>query len=157
MELKINFFEQLFGSGFYTGYIKKATGTFASFLALIIFLIPGFENPTLMIALICIFIIIGVDIAKKFEVIYGKDPKEFTLDEFIGMWISLLFIPKKIWYLLIAFFLFRFMDIIKPFPIRKIELLEHGWGIILDDVFAGIYSFLIIQLLFNLNVLIITK
>jgi len=103
-----------------------------------------------MIVLISFFIIIGVDIAKKFEKVYGNDPKEFTLDEIIGTWISLLFIPKKIWYLLIAFFIWRFMDIVKPFPIKKLELIKNGWGVILDDVLAGIYTFLIIQLSFNL-------
>ncbi|MEG8947326.1 phosphatidylglycerophosphatase A family protein [Rosettibacter firmus] len=150
MELKINFIEKIFGSGFYTGYIRKASGTFASLLAIFIFLIPGFENPTLMIFLISIFIIIGVDIAIKFEKVYGNDPKEFTLDEVIGMWISLLFIPKKVWYIFMAFLIFRFMDIVKPFPIRKSESLKHGWGVIIDDVLAGIYTFIIIQIIFNL-------
>ena len=117
---------------------------------MLLFLIPGFENPTLMITLISFFIIIGVDIARKFEKVYGNDPKEFTLDEIIGTWISFLFIPKKIWYLLMAFFLWRFMDIVKPFPIRKLELLKNGWGVILDDVLAGIYTFLIVQLSIDL-------
>jgi len=150
LELKINTFEKILGSGFYTGFTKNATGTIASLLALLLFLIPGFENPTLMITLISFFIIIGVDIARKFEKVYGNDPKEFTLDEIIGTWISFLFIPKKIWYLLMAFFLWRFMDIVKPFPIRKLELLKNGWGVILDDVLAGIYTFLIVQLSIDL-------
>lgn len=103
-----------------------------------------------MIGLISFFIIIGVDIARKFEKIYGNDPKEFTLDEIIGTWISLLFIPKKIWYLLPAFFIWRFFDIVKPFPIKKLEQIKNGWGVILDDVLAGIYTFLIVQLLIDL-------
>ncbi|MDH7604861.1 MAG: phosphatidylglycerophosphatase A [Melioribacter sp.] len=150
MEQKINSIEKILGSGFYTGFSKKATGTKASLLALLIFLIPGFENPTLMIVLISFFIIIGVDVAKKFEKVYGNDPKEFTLDEIIGTWISLLFVPKKIWFLLIAFFIWRFMDIIKPFPIKKLESIKNGWGVVLDDVLAGIYTFLIIQLSIDL-------
>lgn len=149
MDIQINTLEKILGSGFYTGYIPKASGTFASAAALILFLIPGFENPTLMIALITFFTIVGVDIAIKFEKNYGPDPKEFTLDEFIGTWISLLFLPKKIWFLIIAFFVWRFMDIIKPFPIRKLETVKNGWGVILDDILAGIYSFLIMQIFIN--------
>lgn len=113
---------------------------------MILFLIPGFENPSIMIFLISLCILIGVPIAVKFEMKYGEDPAEYTLDEFIGMWITLLFIPKKIWFILPAFFIWRAFDIIKPFPVRKLESVKNGWGVILDDVLAGIYSFITIQL-----------
>lgn len=150
MKTEINHIEKLIGSGLYSGYFKNATGTIASFFALVLYLIPGFENPTLLIFLISILIVIGIDLAKKFEKIYGEDPKEFTLDEIIGMWISLLYLPKKIWFIIITFLLWRFMDIIKPFPIKKLELLKNGLGIILDDVLAGIYTFLIMQITINI-------
>lgn len=150
MDKKINTIEKIIGSGFYTGYLPIASGTFASIAALILFLIPGFENPTIMLALICFFTIIGVDLAKKFEKIYGTDPKEFTLDELIGMWITLLFLPKKIWFLIPAFVIWRIMDIVKPFPIRKLEAVKKGWGVLLDDICAGIYSFLIMQVSIHL-------
>jgi phosphatidylglycerophosphatase A len=145
--VKINFLEKLLGSGLYTGFIPKASGTFGSFAALLIFLIPGFENPSLMIFLISLFILIGVPIAVKFESVYGEDPAEYTLDEFIGMWITLLFIPKKIWFILLAFLIWRVLDILKPFPAGKLESVKNGWGVILDDVMAGIYSFMIIQII----------
>lgn len=145
--MKINFLEKLLGSGLYTGFMPKASGTFGSFAALLIFLIPGFENPSLMIFLISLFILIGVPIAVKFEAVYGEDPAEYTLDEFIGMWITLLFIPKKIWFILLAFLIWRALDILKPFPAGKLESVKNGWGVILDDVMAGIYSFMIIQII----------
>lgn len=148
--MKINPIEKIIGSGLYTGFAPKASGTAASIAALIIFLIPGFENPSLMLLVISLSIIFGKNIADKFEVEYGKDPKQFTLDEFIGTWISLLFIPKKIWYLVPAFFIWRAMDIFKPFPIRKMESFKGGWGVILDDVGAGIYTFMIIQIAIHL-------
>ena len=143
--MKLNLIEKLIGSGLFTGVIPKASGTFASFIALLIFLIPGFENPTILMIVISFSIVIGVGIADKFESIYGKDPKQFTLDEFIGMWITLLFIPKKIWFLIPAFLVWRLLDIIKLFPAKKIETIKGGWGVILDDVILGIYSFIIIQ------------
>ena len=145
--MNINFLEKLLGSGFYTGYIRFASGTWGSLAALIIYIIPGFENPSLMIFIISLFILIGVPIASKFEVLYGKDPKECTIDEFVGMWITLLFLPKKIWWIVLAFIIWRAMDIIKPFPVRKLENIKGGWGVILDDIMAAIYSFILIQLI----------
>ena len=145
--MKINLIEKIIGSGFYTGYIPKASGTFASLLVYIIFLIPGFENPTFLMLLISVSIVIGVKIADKFESIYGKDPSQFTLDEFIGSWISLLFLPKKVWFIIPAFFVWRLLDIYKPFPANYFEKLKGGWGVILDDVISGIYTFILIQLL----------
>ncbi len=151
--MKINIFEKILGSGFYTGYLPIASGTWGSLAALIIFLIPGFENPSIMIFMISLFILIGVPIATKFELIYGKDPKECTIDEVVGMWISLLFIPKKIWWIIIAFLVWRALDILKPFPANKLENIKGGWGIMLDDIAAGLYSFMIVQItiyLFNM-------
>ena len=145
--MKINFIEKLLGSGFYTGYSRFASGTMGSLAGLIIYLIPGFENPSLMIFMISLFILIGVPIADKFEARYGKDPKECTIDEVVGMWITLLFLPKKIWWIVLAFLIWRAMDIIKPFPARKLEDVKGGWGVMLDDIMAGIYSFISIQLI----------
>ncbi len=145
--MKINLLEKFLGSGLLTGFLPGMSGTYASFLAMLIFLIPGFENPALMIFLISFFILVGVPIAVKFENVYGNDPAEYTLDEFIGMWITLLFIPKKIWFILSAFVIWRVFDIIKPFPARKLESVKNGWGVILDDVMAGIYSFILIQVI----------
>ena len=153
--MKINFLEKLLGSGFYTGYIRFAPGTWGSLAALIIYLIPGFENPSLLIFMISLFILIGVPIGDKFEALYGKDPKECTIDEVVGMWITLLFLPKKIWWIVLAFLIWRAMDIVKPFPARKLENIKGGWGIMLDDVMAAIYSFISIQLIiyfFNIMV-----
>lgn len=145
--MKINFIEKLIGSGFFTGYIKKATGTFGSFAALLIYLIPGFENPSIMIFFITLFILIGVPIARKFELVYGNDPKEYTNDEVIGMWITLLFIPKKIWWVILAFLVWRAFDIFKPYPVNKLESVANGWGVLLDDILAGIYSFIVMHLI----------
>ncbi len=153
--MKISLIEKILGSGLYTGYLPKASGTLGSLAALIIYLIPGFENPSIMIFMISLFILIGVPIAQKFETLYGKDPKECTIDEFVGTWISLLFVPKKIWWLLIAFFIWRAMDIIKPFPARRLEKIKGGWGVLLDDILAGIYSFVSIHfIIYFLNMII---
>ena len=119
--------------------------------ALFIYLIPGFENPTLLLLLISLFTVLGINIASKFELVYGKDPAECTVDEMVGMWISVLFIPKTVLYVVFAFFVWRVLDIIKPFPARQAEKLKGGWGIMMDDIIAGFYSLIIVHIFIYLT------
>jgi len=153
-EIKINFFEKLIGSGFYTGYIPFASGTFGSITALLIYWIPGFENPLVMYLVIILVGVFGIYVGNKFEKVYGKDPAECTIDEMIGQWISLLFVPKTIVLSAIIFFMWRFFDIVKPFPARRLEDLPGGLGIMIDDVISGFYSLIVIHLgliIFNIS------
>jgi len=148
--LKINIVEKFIGSGFYSGYMPFAQGTFGSLVALSIYLIPGMENPTILLVLISLFFVVGIPIGTKFEAIYGKDPKQCTIDEMIGTWITLLFIPKNIWLILMAFIIWRVLDIVKPFPANIAEKLNGGVGIILDDVIAAIYALTISHIIINI-------
>lgn len=145
--MKLNFIEKFLGSGFYTGYISFASGTMASIAALIIYYIPGFNNYYVLIPAIIIFIFYGIYVGTKFEAIYGNDPAECTIDEVVGMWITLLFLPNKLIISISAFIIWRAFDIIKPYPIKKLENLKGGLGIMMDDVLAGIYSLIFIQLI----------
>lgn len=89
---------------------------------------------------------------------YGRsDPKQFTLDEFAGQWVTLLWLPVA-WdadarllacVLATHFLLFRMLDILKPPPARQCEQLPAGWGILVDDLFAGLYANLVGQLLWR--------
>jgi phosphatidylglycerophosphatase A len=145
--MKLNFFEKLLGSGFYTGYIPFISGTFGSLAALIIYYIPGFEKLTIIIPAIIIFIVYGIYIGKKFENLYGKDPSQCTIDEVVGTWISLLFLPKNFGISMLSFIIWRAMDIIKPFPARNFEKLKGGVGIMLDDITSAIYALIIVHLI----------
>ena len=145
--MKLNFIENLLGSGFYTGYIPFASGTFGSLAALIIYWIPGFEKPVILIPAIILFTFYGIYVGSKFEVRFGKDPAECTIDEIVGMWISLLFLPKGFVVSLVAFLIWRALDIIKPYPANKFEELKGGLGIMMDDVTAGLYSLILIHIL----------
>ena len=145
--MKLNFIEKFFGSGFYTGYAPIASGTVGSFAALLIYYIPGFENLYIILPLTFVFFLYGVYVGNKFEKVYGKDPSQCTIDEVVGTWISLILLPKTIIISLTAFFIWRILDIIKPQPARKMEKLQGGWGIMMDDVIAGFYTFLIMHLL----------
>lgn len=144
---KLNLIEKIIGSAFYTGYIKYASGTFGSLAALIIYLVPGFENPTLMLIAISISIAVGIKLGRKFEVFYGKDPSEFTLDEVTGTWISLILVPKTILFITISFVIWRLLDIVKPFPAGAAEKLKGGWGIMMDDIVSGIYTMFLVHII----------
>ena len=72
------------------------------------------------------------------------DPSEVVIDEAVGMGISLFMLPHSLVLYLLAFFLFRFMDIFKPSFIYRIQNLPGGWGIMLDDVLAGIFTFALV-------------
>ncbi len=140
MLTKINIIEKTVGSGFFTGYIPFASGTFGSLAGLLIYYIPGFEGLQILIPAIIIFTFYGIFLGSKFEMAYGKDPRQCTIDEVVGMWITLLFLPKTYLISIIAFFVWRAFDIIKPYPIKKLEDIEGGLGIMIDDVVGGIYS-----------------
>jgi phosphatidylglycerophosphatase A len=145
--MKLNFFNKLFGSGFYTGYIPFAPGTFGSLAALIIYMIPGFENPYIILPATVLLVLIGIPAATQFEKFYKmEDPPYCTIDEMAGMWISLFMVPKKVIPVIMAFFLWRIMDILKPFPARKLESLKGGWGVMFDDIAAGVYSLIFVHL-----------
>ena len=145
--MKLNFIDKFFGSGFYTGYSPVASGTVGSIAAMLLYFIPGFENLYIILPAIISFFFYGVYMGTKFEAVYGKDPAECTIDEFVGTWISLVYLPKTIGIALAAFFLWRILDIIKPQPAKMLENKKGGWGIMLDDVVSGIYTLLIMHLL----------
>lgn len=147
--MKINKIEKFIGSGFFSGFLPFAPGTFGSLVALLIYLIPGFENPFIMLLSISIFTVWGIRIGNVFEKVYGKDPSSCVIDEFVGTWISLLLIPKNILFIAIAFVIWRVLDIVKIYPANKIEKLSGGYGIMLDDIISGIYTLILIHLIIN--------
>lgn len=78
------------------------------------------------------------------EPYWGEDPSRVVVDEMVGVWITLLAAPAgHVWYGLAAFVLFRFFDILKPLGIRRMEKLPGGVGVMMDDVLAGVYGFIV--------------
>lgn len=144
---QINWFEKLIGSGFYTGFIPLASGTFGSIAAIIIYIIPGFEKPEIIIPAIIIFFAYGLSVSSKFEIVYGQDPAECTIDEVVGTWIALIALPKTPLIILTSFLIWRALDIIKPFPARTSEKLPKGLGIMTDDVISALYSLIILHII----------
>jgi phosphatidylglycerophosphatase A len=108
--------------------------------------IADFTPLTLSIIILLLFPL-GVYVSKESEKIFLKrDSPRIVFDEVVGAFISVFLLPKKIEYIILAFFIFRFFDIVKPYPIRKIdEKVKGGFGVMLDDVIAAVYTNLTLQ------------
>lgn len=138
---------------FYIGYLPVTPGTLGSLAALILYY---FINHNFIVngIVILIIIILGFLTAGRVEKIFGeKDPGEIVIDEFAGMLISLYRLPPTMGYVVTGFLLFRFFDIVKPRPIRNIEKLKGSLGIMSDDIIAGVYTNMILQFFYILNLL----
>lgn len=132
------------------GYIKKGSGTVAAILLCIIwyFFFKNHGVPNWLTAsAIVILYFIGVWSASVVEQNWGKDSSRVVIDEVMGMCVSLFLVPFCIKYILIGLILFRFFDITKPLYIRNSEMLPSGWGVMTDDLLAGIFSNLILQII----------
>lgn len=147
---KLDFITRIIGSGFFTGYVPAATGTVGSIVALLFFLIPNFSSFYSIIPSTIILFIIGGFAADKMEKVYGQDPGVVTVDEFVGMWLSMWFIPVTYLNIGLAFIIFRILDILKPYPAGEFDKRSGGWNIMLDDVIAGLYTNVILQVAFRI-------
>jgi phosphatidylglycerophosphatase A len=141
-------FHKLSSTSLGIGYIGKGAGTVAAVACCICwyFAWAGGNPPLLLSVLITVAItLLGVWSSSIVEKIWGKDPARVVIDEVAGMCIGLLFVPVSIKYVILALILFRFFDIVKPLYVRKMEELPSGWGIMMDDVLAGIYTNIIVS------------
>jgi phosphatidylglycerophosphatase A len=137
------------------GYTPKGGGTVAAVVCCIAWYFAwrsgnGFFWPQLLITLV--ITAIGVWAANKMEPEWGEDSYKIVIDEVAGMCLTLCGIPLRWQYVVIGLVLFRFFDIAKPLYIRRMERLGGGWGVMMDDMLAGLYANLLLQIvvLFNL-------
>ena len=155
----MNKFNLLFITFFKIGKIKFAPGTIASFITCLLFLL--FVNLfNIVILLFCTLLIAlysFIAINNSFDSFDSNDPQEIVIDEVVGQMLPLLSIPiyetlynaPQEYYCIVAFILFRLFDIWKPFPINYIDINTEGaLGIMLDDILAGIYTIIILIIIF---------
>lgn len=131
------------------GYIRKGGGTVAAVVCCIAWYFAGKGGTGsfwLPVGVTLALLALGTWSAGKVEAGWGKDSYRVVIDEVAGMCITLLFVPVRWPYVIIGLVLFRFFDIVKPLYIRKMEQLDGGWGVMMDDVLAGIYANLILQI-----------
>jgi len=140
----------LFGAtGFGVGYSPLAPGTLGTLIAIpVYYFLSEIPPPVYEITLIAFFFL-SVWISENAEVFFRKkDDSRIVIDEMLGFLITMLWVPKTTLFIIIGFILFRFFDIFKPFPIRHLEKrLKGGFGVVLDDVMAGVYANVVLQVI----------
>lgn len=140
---------------FGAGRGKPGPGTWGSVAAVLLWAAYGWlAHPSaqllhwVLLGAIAVALLAGVPAATIAARESGReDPGFVVIDEVVGQWIALLFCPLDWAHGLIALILFRLFDITKPFPVRKLEDLPDGWGIVFDDVAAGLYALIVAALL----------
>ena len=140
----MKFFSNLISTFFYLGKLPKAPGTWGSLGALFVWsLIP--ESLLFRFTLLVITLIIGFIVCEfSLQQIDDPDPSYIVIDEVVGLWIALLFVPKTIFFFFLGFVLFRLFDILKPSFIYSVQFLKGSLGVMLDDIFSGFLVMLIL-------------
>jgi phosphatidylglycerophosphatase A len=132
--------------GAYSGRSPFAPGTAGTVIGVLLYLFLK-DLGTLWYGLACaVVIVLGVWSAGRADQLFGtKDNRTIVIDEIAGYLVSLLLVPGAWQYVVAAFFVFRFFDILKPFPLRQLEHLPGGWGVMMDDIGAGVYTNIVLQ------------
>ncbi len=140
-------------SGLGTGFLPWAPGTWGSLLGIPLAYALAYPSKTLVLLSLTAFIFLAIWVSTQAENVWQqKDSQKIVIDEICGMAIALLFIPLTLKTVVLAFLLFRLFDITKFPPISFLERsLPGGWGVVLDDVMAGIYARLFLGLLLYLK------
>jgi len=137
---------QLVATGAGSGYAPFAPGTAGSLVGLLLFWplsrLPFAGQVGVTVALFLLGTLAAAHLASRLGI---KDPGIVVVDEVVGQWVSLLLLPLTPLTVVLGFLLFRLLDVLKPWPARDFERLPGGWGIMADDVMAGIYANLLVR------------
>ncbi len=133
------------------GRFPFAPGTVCSAATVAVYSLLAWLNAGISPLYLGLFVLLllaaGIAAADGTSRLWGRlDPSEVVVDEAVGQLIALFLVPISLPWIVAAFFLFRFFDIFKPFPIRRLERLPGGFGIVIDDVAAGIYANIVLQI-----------
>ena len=146
--LPLNVFFLLLATGFGAGFSPIVPGTAGTLLAIPIYLfLSRISSPVYEITLLAFFFL-SVYVSEKAQQHWGKkDDRRIVIDEIMGFFITMLWAPSTLFTIISGFILFRIFDIVKPFPVRRLEDVKEGYGVVLDDVAAGIYANLLLRLM----------
>lgn len=152
---KNKFYTQLIiflASGAYTGFSPIASGTVGSLVGIAIYFLLPAHNPSLYLLITLLFFLAGSWISNEAEIIFGqKDSGRIVIDEIAGFFVAVFALPSEWPWLLAGFLMFRIADIIKPPPARNCEKISGGIGVMADDIIAGLYTNLFLQLFYYLS------
>ncbi len=132
------------------GYSPIAPATCSCLISIVIwYFLLSFKIVYIVVAvlLFAVGVIISNDLTKS----WGKDPHKIVIDEYASFLLPLYFTPKRIIPLIITFLLFRIFDIIKPPPLRRLENVPYGWGVMLDDLGAALYTTVVVIIIFAIG------
>lgn len=131
----------VFSTGLYTGYSPVAPGSVGTMLAVPLYLALSRLSPVSYGITILAFLLMACWMAGAAEHVFNtRDSRRIVIDEVAGFLVTMTFLPPTTRHMLLGFALFRLFDIVKPFPIRRLENLKGGYGVVADDVMAGIYG-----------------
>ncbi len=147
-EGKPNYLILFLATGFGSGCAPIAPGTAGTLIAIPIFIaLSRLPFPLYELTLIAFFFLASW-ISDRAQQYWGKqDDQRIVIDEMTGFFITMLWVPKTFLFIFLGFVLFRIFDIVKPPPIRTMERFRGGFGVVLDDVLAGIYANIILQII----------
>ncbi|MDD5166552.1 MAG: phosphatidylglycerophosphatase A [Candidatus Omnitrophica bacterium] len=149
----INFFAKSLSTFFYVGYLPLIPGTFGSIAAIVLFYLIK-DSIVLYVFFTALILILGFLVAGRAEKLFNrKDPSCIVIDEVAGMLLGLLFIPYDIKLVIIAFIIFRILDTLKPYPADCLQKLRGSLGIMSDDIIAGLYTNIILQVVWRVAIL----
>ncbi|MBI4981659.1 MAG: phosphatidylglycerophosphatase A [Candidatus Omnitrophica bacterium] len=149
MKIK-DFIVKFFASCFGVGFLPLIPGTFGSVVGLFLFYLVRNNTASYILATIVV-IVLGFLLSGSAERAVGKkDARCIVIDEVSGIMISFLFIPFEIKFVIFGFFVFRLLDTLKPYPAGKLQCLNGSAGVMLDDLIAGIYTNIVLQMVFRL-------
>jgi len=130
----------------FVGYTPFAPGTAGSLVATLAFILMPTYLPHVPFTLASIALfLLAVWAADRHASADNPDPSEVVIDEVMGMVVATAYLPLTPLVLIASFALFRVFDIAKPFPVRQFEKLPGGWGIVMDDVIAGVYANVVLR------------
>jgi len=149
LQKRVKKFILFWATGFGVGYSPVAPGTVGTLIAIpVYYFLSNISSPIYEITLVGFFFL-SVWISENAEIFFGKkDDQRIVIDEIMGFLITMLWVPQTAILMGVGFFLFRFFDIVKPFPIRRLEKkLKGGYGVVADDVMAGVYANIVLQVI----------
>ena len=148
----MNTAKKCFVTALFAGYIPAAPGTFGTLVAFAaccaLLPLPSSTAIALVIALFAVILYPAIRFSTEAERHFGtKDPEQVVIDEVLGYLLTIMFHPVSLPLLAAAFVLFRFFDILKPFPVNRVQKLKGGVGVVVDDLVAGVFANLVLTVL----------
>ena len=147
-----NFLIKTISTFFFVGYLPLIPGTFGSIAGLgLFYLLLGSSWVFYFLFILCIMVLGLLTSGRMEKLLNKKDPGCIVIDEVMGMLIALSFLPPEPKIIILAFFMFRILDTLKPYPAGRLQNMHGAVGVMGDDLVAGLYANIVLQVILRLN------